>query len=238
MTSTNGTNNSPQALPSTALERVAQGALEYVRDGMDLGLGTGRTAAAFINALGQRVREGLSVRGVPTSIRSAELATSLGIELVSLDDVERLDIAFDGADEVTPELNLTKGRGGALLREKVVAAAADRFVVFITPEKQVTLLGSTTPIPIEVVPFACSPVSRRLTALGAEPVTRMAGEGSPYRTDNGNLIVDADFGPIADPSRIESELQKMPGIVDSGLFLAMTDIVLVAGPNGVEKLER
>src|SRR4051812_26869624 len=159
------------------LARVAQAALAHVADGMLLGLGTGRAAEAFIHALGERVRAGLKVRVVPTSNRSDELARKLNIEVVSLEEIDHLDVAFDGADEVTPELALTKGLGGALLRERVVAFEAERFVVLVTPEKLVPQLGSRTPIPIEVVPFAGPSASRHLRKLGGKPAVRKKADG-------------------------------------------------------------
>ncbi|MBI4705245.1 MAG: ribose 5-phosphate isomerase A [Deltaproteobacteria bacterium] len=205
---------------------------------MLLGLGSGRAAEAFIRRLGERVAAGLSVRGVATSRRSAELAASLGIPLGSLDEIERLDVAFDGADEVAPDLALTKGLGGALLRERVVAHAALRFVILVTPEKMVERLGSRSPIPVEVVPFAGAPVVRELGSLGAEGKLRPAAEGGTFRTDNGNLIVDADFGPIADPAGLDAAIRRIPGVVDTGLFLGMADLVLVGDETGVRELRR
>lgn len=220
------------------LERVAQAALTRVADGMLLGLGTGRAAEAFIDALGRRVRGGLRVKGVPTSNRSAELARRVNIEVVTLEEIVRLDIAFDGADEVTPELELTKGLGGALLRERVVAFEADVFVVLVTPEKLVPRLGSRTPIPIEVVPFASPSASRHLIKLGGTPTVRKKADGYPYMTDNQNWILDTDFGPIDAPSMIETAVRKIPGVVDTGLFLGMADVVLVGEPGQVRELKR
>lgn len=218
------------------LGRVARAALTHVADGMILGLGTGRAAEAFIQALGERVRAGLRVSGVPTSNRSNELARQLNIELRSLEEVERIDVAFDGADEVTPDLALTKGLGGALLRERVVAAEADRFVVLVTPEKLVDKLGTRAPIPIEVVPFAGPSVMRRLRKLGGEPVVRAKADGFTYFTDNGNWIVDARFAPIDDPAALGAAVRNIPGVVDHGIFLKMANVVLVADPDGVREM--
>ena len=220
------------------LARVAQAALKYVADGMTLGLGTGRAAEAFVHALGERVRAGLRVRGVPTSHRSAELARQLNIDIVTLEEVTRLDVAFDGADEVTPELALTKGLGGALLRERVVAFEAERFVVLVTPEKLVAELGSRTAIPIEVVPFAAPSASRHLRPLGGVPVVRQKDGVAPYVTDNGNWIVDTNFGPIPDPARLDAGIRRIPGIVDHGLFLGMATVVLVGDEGAVRELRR
>jgi ribose 5-phosphate isomerase A len=214
------------------LARVAQAALAHVADGMLLGLGTGRAAEAFIHALGERVRAGLRVRGVPTSNRSAELARKLNIEVLSLEEIDRLDLAFDGADEVTPALDLTKGLGGALLRERVVAFEAERFVVLVTPEKLVDKLGSRTPIPIEVVPFASPSVTRHLKLIAGVASVRTKGDGFPYVTDNQNWILDTNFGPIDDPRDLDARVRKIPGVVDTGIFLGMADLVLV-GDDGV-----
>lgn len=222
-----------------ALHAVAQKALSYVTEGMRLGLGTGRAAEAFIEQLGERVRAGLQVVGVPTSNRSDALARKLNIPLVGLSDVERLDLAFDGADEVAPDLNLTKGLGGALLRERVVASEAARFIVLCTEEKLVDRLGSRAPIPVEVVPFAVGTVVRRLARAGFKPALRQ-GQASPgpYMTDNQNLIVDVGIQPTADAAALEQQLLAIPGVVDTGLFVAMADEVLVGGPSGVRQLKR
>lgn len=220
------------------LDRLAQKALTRVADGMTLGLGSGRTAEAFIQALGERVRKGLRVRGVPTSHKSEELARRVNIEIVTLEDAGSLDIAFDGADEVTPDLALTKGLGGALLRERVVAYEAEVFVVLVTPEKLVPKLGSRTHIPIEVVPFAAPTASRHLRALGGAPVIRKKPDGFPFVTDNQNWILDTSFGPIDDPKHIEAAARAIPGIVDTGLFLGMADVVLVGEPGSVRELKR
>lgn len=218
------------------LDRVALAALAFVADGMMLGLGTGRAAEAFIHRLGERVRAGLRVRAVATSVRSEALAKKVAIEVVSLAETARLDIAFDGADEVTPKLELTKGLGGAMLRERVVAYEADKFVVLVTPEKLVDKLGSRTPIPIEVVPFAVASAMRNLEKLGGKPKVRNKPDGFPFVTDNQNLILDTDFGPMDDPGRIETAARKIPGIVDTGIFLDMADVVLVGEPGAVREL--
>ncbi len=218
------------------LARVAQAALAHVADGMLLGLGTGRAAEAFIHALGERVRGGLRVRGVPTSNRSAELGQRVGIEILTLDQVDHLDVAFDGADEVTPGLALTKGLGGALLRERVVAFEAARFVVLVTPEKLVDRLGTRAPIPIEVVPFAVSSVTRHLRAAGGAPLVRKQHEGAPYVTHNAKWILDTSFGPIDDPARRDAVIRRIPGVVDDGIFLDMADLVLVGDEGAVREL--
>jgi len=219
-----------------ALDRVALAALTHVADGMTLGLGTGRAAEAFIEKLGERVRRGLRVRGVPTSKRSEELAKRLQIECVELDQINRIDVAFDGADEVTPELALTKGLGGALLRERVVAYEADRLVILVTPEKLVAKLGSRTAIPIEVVPFAVATASRNLRDLGGEPVVRRKADGFPFVTDNMNWLLDTRFAPLDDPERMHAEARRIPGVVDTGLFVGLADVVLVGGEERVTEM--
>lgn len=220
-----------------AMDRVAQEALAMVKDGMRLGLGTGRAAEAFIRALGAKVAAGMRVRCVTTSNRSEALAASLGIPLTTIAELPELDLAFDGADEFTGELELTKGLGGALLRERVVAAAAARFIVLVTPEKRVDRLGTRAPIPVEVVPFAASPAERGLRKLGAEPVLRRAADGSVYHTDNGNVILDARVAPLASPTTTHAAMRAIPGVVDTGLFLGMAHVVLV-GADPIERLAR
>jgi ribose 5-phosphate isomerase A len=221
----------------TALTRVANAALTRVADGMTLGLGSGRAAEAFIERLGERVRRGMRVRGVATSKRSEELARRVQIECVGLDEIDGIDIAFDGADEVTPDLALTKGLGGALLRERVVAHEAERLIILVTPEKLVSKLGTRTAIPIEVVPFAAGSAARHLRALGGEPLVRKKPDGFPYVTDNMNWIVDTRFSPIDDPGKLHDEARKIPGVVDTGLFVRMAKLVLVGGNEGVEELK-
>jgi ribose 5-phosphate isomerase A len=218
------------------LDRVAKAALTHVADGMVLGLGTGRAAEAFIRALGERVRGGMRVRGVPTSTRSEELARRVNIEIATLEEIDHLDVAFDGADEVAADLSLTKGLGGALLRERVVAFEAARFVVLVTPEKLVERLGTRTPIPLEVIPFASPSATRHLAKLGGKAGVRTKADGYPYRTDNQNWILDTDFGPIADPAALDAAIRKIPGIIDTGIFLDMADVVLVGDAGAVREL--
>jgi ribose 5-phosphate isomerase A len=212
-------------------------ALEYVEDGAVVGLGTGRAATEFIHQLGRRVREGLQVRGVPTSLASAALAEQLGIPLTTLDDVEALDVAIDGADEVDPNLDLIKGFGGALVREKIVAASSKLFVVVIGSDKLVQTLGKRRALPVEVVPFGAALCVRRLTDLGLPPVFRSA-DGRPYVTDNGNLILDCAVRAIEDPASLEAKILSIPGVVGTGLFVQMADVVLVQEGDAVKTLRR
>jgi ribose 5-phosphate isomerase A len=217
-----------------AVESVAAAALELVADGMRVGLGNGHAAAAFISLLANRVRDGLRVVGVPTSEATAVQARTGGISLGALDD-EELDVIVDGADEVSRSLDLVKGFGGALVRERIVAAASRCQVILVGHDKLVDRLGVRGRIPIEVVPFACRPVLRRMRALHLEPVVRV-DNGRPIITDNGNLTIDCGLdAPLADTRAahaLESALRAIPGVVDTGLFLGTANRVLVGYPDG------
>ncbi|MBV8384179.1 MAG: ribose-5-phosphate isomerase RpiA [Planctomycetaceae bacterium] len=205
---------------------ISERAVDYIRDGDVVGLGTGRAAFSFIRALGERVRDGLQIQGVPTSCASTELAEQLGIPLTTLDEVEALDICVDGADEVDPRLNLIKGYGGALLREKIVATAAKRLVILVGTEKLVARLGARGILPVEVVPFALGFCRRQIAALGCRPEPRQAGD-QLYVTDNGNHILDCKIAPLPDAAAFERALRSIPGVVGTGLFLGMAHEVLV-----------
>jgi ribose 5-phosphate isomerase A len=208
---------------------AGEAAAELVEDGMRLGLGTGSTVAYFLDAL---VARGLDVAGVPTSEATAARCRDLGIELLDTSEVERLDLCVDGADELDSALNLTKGGGGALLREKVVATLSDRFVVIATVDKLVDRLGDTFALPIEVVPFAVGPVARSLTELGFDPHVRMSGDAA-YRTDNGNAIIDARRdGGVEDPAVTDITIGLLPGVVETGLFIDLADLALLGDDNG------
>jgi ribose 5-phosphate isomerase A len=222
-----------------AKQRAGFKAAEFVEDGMSVGLGTGSTAYWMVERLGERVRdEGLRVRCVPTSRRTEEQALRLGIPLVSLGEVASLDLAIDGADEIGPHLALIKGGGGALLREKLVAGAARRFVVIADASKRVDVLGRF-PLPVEVVPFAWELTARRVAAVTkAEALLRRVEGGEAYLTDNGNYILDCRCGEISDPARTERELKALTGIVESGLFVGMAHLAVVATDADVEIIER
>ena len=206
-------------------------ALALIPDGSALGLGTGHAAAAFVEALGVKVRAGFRVVGVPTSEATAELAARLGIPLTTLDETPELDFAIDGADEVDPHGDLVKGFGGALIRERIVAASARRFVVLVGHEKLVPVLGTRGKLPVEVVPFARGPATRQLAALGLRPELRRR-DGRPLVTDNGDFILDCAVGPLPDPAALEARVRSIPGVVGTGLFLGMNPTVLVLGPDG------
>jgi len=204
---------------------LAAEALRHVASGQVVGLGTGHAATAFVRALGARVATGLDVRGLPTSEATAALARELGIKLVTPDDVETIDLAVDGADEVDPCGDLIKGYGGALVREKVVARLARRFIVLVGGDKLVPVLGSRGRLPVEVVPFAAAPCRRRLEALGY-PAELRTTNGAPVVTDNGNRLLDCRVGPIADPAALDVTLRAIVGVVGTGLFVGMAPTVL------------
>lgn len=224
-------------------QKAAETALEAVRPGMKLGLGTGSTAAFFVRALGEKVGQGLSVRCVATSQATEQLARSCGIAIEDLDDLLTLDLTVDGTDEIDSGFRLIKGGGGALLREKIVACASARMIVIADQTKKVDMLGAF-PLPIEVVPFAYHSTLRRvesmLQAVGHEAplVLRKAPDGEIFRTDNGNLIVDAHLQRIPDPEHLEAELNSVPGIVECGLFLGIATDAYIASGGGIEKLTR
>lgn len=232
---------SPRPVPVEELKRAAAvRALGEVESGMRLGLGTGSTVAHFLDVLAEALADG-SLRdlvGVPTSEWTASRSRALGIPVGTLDDSPELDLCVDGADEVDPHLDLVKGLGGALLREKMVAAASRRFVVMVDEAKLVQRLGTRAPLPVEVVPFAWTVHLGALQALGGAPALRKAPDGEPFRTDNGNVILDVTFPDgIADPREMERRIRGRAGVVETGLFLGMASSVVVAAPDGVRVLE-
>ena len=223
--------------------QAAARALEFVTDGMRLGLGTGSTAKHFVDLLAERVKAGLTVVGVPTSERTRAQALSLGVPLATLDEQPELDLCIDGADEVGPDLALIKGGGGALLREKLVASAAREMLVIADASKHVATLGRF-PLPIEVVNFGVTSIVPRLRAAltsagcSGDLVLRRTGDGTPYLTDQGNVILDAHLAAIADPERLSSALRAVVGVVEHGLFLGLARRVVLAGATGIEIIER
>jgi ribose 5-phosphate isomerase A len=223
-------------LDQAQLEGLAARALAHVRDGTLIGLGSGRAASAFVRALGARVARGLRVRGVPTSEATARLAREVGVPVVGLEE-GILDITVDGADEVDPHLDLIKGYGGALVRERIVATASRRRVILVGAEKLVPVLGSRGRLPVEVIPFAWPLVVRELAVLGCRPALRTSG-GVPFITDNGNWIADCAVLPIEEPAAFGRDLRAIPGVVDTGLFLGITDLVLVAERGRIREMRR
>ena len=220
-----------------AKQRAGERAAEFVEDGMTVGLGTGSTAYWLVERIGRRVREGLRVRCVPTSRRTEEQARALDIPIIGFSDVTQLDLAIDGADEIGPGLALIKGGGGALLREKLVARAARRFVVIADASKLVETLGRF-PLPVEVVPFAWEVTARGVAeATDAEPSLRRDERGEIYLTDNGNYILDCRCQEIQDPERTERELKLLTGVVECGLFVNIADLAVVATGDAVEITE-
>jgi len=221
---------SPQ---DAAKKAAAEAAAAYVKDGMTVGLGTGSTVKFMVDELGRRVREeGLQIRGVPTSVATQMQATDVGIPLIDLDEVIAFDVTIDGADEVDPQLDLIKGLGGALLREKIVASLTKLQIIVVDPTKMVDKLGTRSPLPVEVLPFGVSVVKRKLEAMGLKPELRMRA-GEPVVTDNDNLVLDVYFADgIADARQLELDLNNTPGVVENGLFLGMTQRVIIGDPEG------
>jgi ribose 5-phosphate isomerase A len=224
-------------------QQAAERALTLVEDGMSLGLGTGSTAARFVDLVGRKVKEGLRVRCVPTSQATRAQAERLGIPLISLEQQPFLDLTVDGADELDAELRLIKGGGGALLIEKIVATASGRMVVIADVSKRVATLGRF-PLPVEVVRFGLAATRSMIEVLASdagcqgEIRQRVKADGEPFVTDSGNFILDCAFGQIDEPEALDEALKLIPGVVENGLFLGIADAAIVAGPSGVVVLER
>jgi ribose 5-phosphate isomerase A len=216
-------------------EAAGRAAAELVRNGDVVGLGTGSTAYFTVVALGQRVRAGLKIIGIPTSVHTGDLARAIGIQLTTLDEHPEIDITIDGADELDPQLQLIKGGGGALTREKVIATASKKMVVVADSSKVVPVLGKF-PLPVEVIAFARTVVERKISWLGGSPKLRLRADGSPFITDNGNQILDCSFGQIADPPALALTLSDTPGIVEHGLFIGLAKVALVGRGDDVEEL--
>ena len=212
--------------------QAALRALDEIRDGMIVGLGTGSTASHFIRELG---KARIKVKGIPTSEASAQLAREVGVPLTTFEEHPRIDVTVDGADEVSPGLDLIKGLGGALVREKIVAHASARVVIVVDDSKLVDRLGAKTVIPVEVIPLAVPCVLLQLKELGGEARIREKN-GQPFVSDNGNRILDWSHGVIDDPAKIEKQLKAITGVVDSGIFAGVADCVIVAGAQGIRKL--
>jgi len=218
-------------------EAAARASLHFVRDGNIVGLGTGSTAAYAVRFLGERVRAGLKIRGIPTSVQTRDLATSVGIPLTTLDEFQQIDVTIDGADEFDPQLHLIKGGGGALLREKIIASASRQVVIIADSSKQVAVLGKF-PLPVEVIPFGQSLLAKKIATLGAKVKLRQDANGNPFISDEGHHILDCNFGQIPDPPALARTLSDMPGVVEHGLFIGLATIVLVAKGEKVTELAR
>lgn len=205
-------------------KEVGEKAVDYVKEGMVVGLGTGSTVFYTISKLGKLVQQGFSIKGIPTSKQTEKLAIDVGIPLVSLNEIDHIDLAIDGADEVNRDLDLIKGGGGALLREKIIAKAAKTFIVVSDSHKNVDTLG-IFPLPIEVVPFGYEMTIKYIRELGGNPKLREK-DGNPFLTDNGNFIIDSSFQEINHPKELEKNLNLIPGVVDNGLFVGLADAVI------------
>jgi ribose 5-phosphate isomerase A len=224
-------------------QQAAEHALDFVEDGMQLGLGSGSTAAKFVDLLGRRVKDGLRVVCVPTSETTRVQAARLGIPLTTLDEAPQLDLTVDGADELDGALRLIKGGGGALLREKIVAMASERMIVIADGTKLVATLGKY-PLPVEVIPFGLAATRAMIEMLAAEAgcsgalTLRRAPDGQPFVTDSGNYLLDCAFDRIEEPEALDQALKLVPGVVENGLFLGVADAAIIAGAEGITLLQR
>lgn len=211
-------------------QQVGKAAADRVKSGMIVGLGTGSTTAYMIQFLGERLQSGQlkDIKGIPTSFQSTVLAKKYGVPLTTLDEVDHMDIAIDGADEVDPQKNLIKGGGAAHTREKIVDSLADQFIVVVDSSKLVDKLGSTFLLPVEVIPMAMAPVIRAIEKLGGQPELRMGvRKAGPVVTDEGNLVIDVKFDSIDNPAELEKSLNNIPGVLENGLFVGVADVILV-----------
>ena len=224
-----------------AKRNAALEAVKHVKDRFTVGLGSGSTAAYALKALGEKIkRERLTVLGVPTSYQAFLLAVDQGIAVTTLEEHPTIDVTIDGADQIDPQLNLIKGMGAALAREKIVASASKQNLIIADENKKVQILGENNhPVPIEVLPFALSIVKRKIEATGGTPVVREGkGKLGPVITDNGNALIDAFFGPVKGAAKLEQRLKMIPGVVETGLFIGSTDIVYVGTRSAVAKMEK
>ena len=224
-----------------AKRKAALAAIKHVKDGFVVGLGSGSTAAYAIEALGEKLkREKLSLLAVPTSYQAFLLAVNCGIAVTTLDEHPVIDVTIDGADQIDAKLNLIKGMGAALTREKIVASASKMNIIIADESKKVRVLGEKGhPVPVEVLPFAITTVKRRIEAVGGKAVLREGkGKLGPVITDNGNAVIDASFGPIGNATELEKKLKMIPGVVETGLFIGLADIVYVGTASAIEKIER
>jgi len=230
-----------EAQVEEAKKNAALEAVKHIKNWFVVGLGSGSTAALAIEALGERVKhENLSLLAIPSSYQAFLLAAEWKIPITTLEEHPIIDVTIDGADQISPELNLIKGMGGALAREKIVAAATKQNIIIADQSKKVKILGENNqPVPVEILPFAIGLAKRKIIEIGGNPVLREGkGKVGPVITDNGNAIIDANFGPIQKPAELEGKLKMIPGVVETGLFVGLTDIVYLGTDNGVEKTER
>jgi ribose 5-phosphate isomerase A len=231
----------PKSSVEKAKKNAALAAVKHVRNNFIVGLGSGSTAAYAIQEIGNRAkRERLHVLAIPTSYQAFTLAIENGIQATTLEEHPILDVTIDGADQVDAKLNLIKGVGGALMREKIVASASKKLIIIADESKRVKVLGMHDhPVPLEVVPFAAKTVMQRIVQIGGTPTLRQGtGKVGPVVTDNGNIIVDAAFGAIKEPAELEAQLRKLPGLIETGLFVGMANIVYLGNASGIEKLEK
>src|SRR5690348_62659 len=232
-----GAQTDTKLLRDAEKQAAARAAVQLVESGSVVGLGSGSTATFAIQFLSERVRGGLKIVGIPTSQNTKHLAEQLGIPLTTLEENPNIDVDIDGADEIDPHLNLIKGGGGALLREKVIASASKRFVVVAESVKLVPHLGKF-PLPVEVIPFAEPLVQRRIEVLGAKVSLRKYAYGNPYVTDEGHHILDCNFGEISDPPALNAKLHEIPGLVEHGLFIGLAETAFVGRDGGVVQVKR
>lgn len=224
-----------------AKKKAALEAVSHVKDGFIVGLGSGSTAAFAIEALGERIKkEQLKIMGIPSSYQAFQLSVEHGVPVTTLDEHPVIDLAIDGADQVTPQLWLIKGMGAALLREKIVAAASKCNIIIVDETKKVKVLGEKNqPVPVEVLPFGISLAKRKIKELGGKPILREGkGKLGAIITDNGNVIIDAEFGLIENPEKLDQKLHTIPSVIETGLFYGLTDMVFVASASGIETLRR
>ena len=233
--------NPKQDWVENAKKKAALKAIEHVKDTFTIGLGSGSTAAYAIAELGKKAeREHLRIHAVPTSYQAFMLAVENGIQITTLNEHPALDLTIDGADQIDRNLNLIKGMGGALTREKIVASASEKVIIIADETKKVSTLGEKNhPVPLEVMQFAIAPVMRKIGEIGGRPALREGkGKVGPVTTDNGNILIDAYFGPIHEPAEIEAKLKSVPGIVETGLFVQMADVIYLGTRSNVEKIEK
>lgn len=221
-------------------QKAAERAVDFVQSGMVLGLGTGSTTLFALEYIGLRIKTGLlrDIVGIPSSFQTEKNAKELGIPLTNFDEHQEIDLTIDGADEVDPQLNLIKGGGGALLREKILAQSSRRNIIIVDEHKLSPKLGTHWPLPVELIPFAIKPVANYITSLGAKVILRKKNDGSTYTTDQNNFILDCNFGPISNPEELALKLCNRAGIVEHGLFLGLATEVIVATQNGIRHIMR